>query len=198
MWLQTGLVLLAINLFGKERLSEKFCISYGNPKAKICIYEYFSFICPQCISTFRKDFFPIKKQYIDKGEVLFIFHPDPADLVTIQGMICLSLLSNDHKKIFLETVLPELEDTNEFIACELMKKAVEVLSESKIPSISRLGDEEFIKSSEAFKAAYFFLLQQRFIKGIPTVEINGEIFEDFPDEKFLIKKIEEFKAKDLK
>lgn len=179
------LVLIHIDLFCGERLPMKYCISYGKAEAKVMIVEYFSFGCPQCINLFKEDFLAIREKYCDSGRVCYIFHPDPADILTIQAMMCLSRLSESRKRIFLETILVELENVDNFTGSLFMKKAMEVFHDP-LPDLDKY---EFIKSAEAFKDAFRFLSQPRYIKGVPTVEINGRVYEDFPKREFLEKEI---------
>ncbi len=179
------LLMTTINLFGKEKLPMKYCISYGFEKAEIQITEYFSFGCPQCIQLFKEDFFALKEKYCDSDKILYIFHPDPADILTIQAMICLEKLSNERKKLFLETVLVELEKVDLTVGAKFMQKAMEVF---KIP-IAMLDNHEYIKKTSAFKDAFNYLSQPRFIKGVPSIEVNGEVFDNLPNKKFIEEKI---------
>lgn len=190
------ILLLTSSLFSsKVFLPEDYCVTYGKKEAPIKIIEYFSYLCPQCVRIFKEDFEILKKDYIDEGLVYWIFHPDPSDLITIQGMICCSYLSERRKQIFLEKIFPELLGIGRSIATEFMKKGLEVLADLDMKTISKLNEESFIKETKAFKEAYQFLVQERFIHGVPTIEINGQLYDDFPTRKFIIKKIEEIRGK---
>lgn len=170
-----------------EKLDPKYQIAYGNPKSKIKIVEYFSLSCPKCFDFFENDFRFIREKYLETGEVFWVFHPDPADLLTLQAMVCLEhLLTVERKRLFLETVLKHLKERKNRQGCLIMQTAMEILGHP----LPHLHEMKFLEKTEAFKEAFVFLKQKDAVKAIPVVEINGKICEEYPTKEFLEQEID--------
>ncbi len=168
-----------------EKLDSKYQITYGNPNAHIKIVEYFSMSCTKCFDFFEEDFRPIKDKYIDTGEVFWVFHPDPADLLTLQAMVCLGHLEDRQKPLFFETVLKHIREKKHKHGCIIMQAAMEVLGYP----LPKLAEMDFLEKTAAFKDAFLFLKQEDVVKTIPIVEINGEIQDEYPSRVFLEREI---------
>jgi hypothetical protein len=174
------------SMWAFEKLDPKYQIAYGNPKSKIQIVEYFSLSCPKCFDFFEGDFHFIREKYLDTGEVFWIFHPDPADLLTLQAMVCLEYLpSVERKRLFLETVLKHLRERKNKHGCLIMQATMEVLGHP----LPQLAEMQFLEKTEAFKEAFLFLKQKDVVKAIPQVEINGKLCEEYPTKEFLEQEI---------
>lgn len=119
--------ILSCKLTAFEKLPALYLIQYGSSQAPLRIIQYFSFTCPHCIALFRKQFQQIKEDYIETERISWVFHPVPMDLLTVQGMDCLSKLSEREKKIFLEAILEELFIDQPKLSAQLMEKGMEVL-----------------------------------------------------------------------
>lgn len=171
---------------GFEKLDPKYQIGYGDPNSSIKVVEYFSLSCAKCFEFFQDDFQGIRRKYLDTGEIFWSFHPDPADLLTLQAMVCLENLPNEVKKrLFLETVLKHIQEKKFKHGCLIMQAAMEVLG---IP-LPDLAEIEFLEKTQAFKEAYLFLKQDDVVKTIPMLEINGRIRAEYPSKDFLEKEI---------
>lgn len=168
-----------------EKLDSNYHISYGNPAAETQIIEYFSMSCAKCFEFFENDFSVIKSKYIERGEVFWVFHPDPADLLTLQLMACLEHLQKPQKVLFFEAVLKHLREKKYKHGAIIMQAAMEVLGHP----LPDLGEMEFLEKTDAFKNAFFFLKQEDGITSIPTVEINQVRYESYPTREFLEKEI---------
>lgn len=168
-------------LEGIEKLNPQYTIRYGNEESPIKVVEYFSFQCPHCVKLFKSDFFQIKESFIDVEKIAFEFHPVPIDLPTVQAMVCLSLLEDHQKKLFLEVLLDEAVPEDPELMAKMMMTAMEVFQKTT----PRLDDPEFLRKSKAYQDAYFFLKQEEKILAVPTVEVNGKMFSDIPDYKFI-------------
>lgn len=180
------LVLNSMTAFCMDKLPEKYLVQYGNPKAEIQVTHYFSFNCPHCVTLFREDFESIRKAYIDTDEILWIYHPIPRDVLTIQAMHCLENLDPDQKQIFLEIILEELLVDNPKVSAILMEKVME-LFKKPIPT---LQNKDYLSDVPAFLAAFDFIKQNDTIKAVPSLEINGKLFlEEFPDQHFIEEQI---------
>lgn len=166
-----------------DKLPQQYQVTYGNPKASVHVVEYFSLSCLKCLETFRKDFKTMKENYIDSQKVYWVFHLHPADLLTLQSMICLEKLSPAEKRLFWEVVIETLEKPSQ--GCTIMQTAMEALGYP----ISQLQDLSYIKTTEGFLSAYKYLKQTDVIRELPTLEINGKIYDEFPHRKFIEKQI---------
>ena len=169
-----------------EKLPAKYQIFYGNSDAKVQIVEYFSLSCPKCFEFFTEEFPSIREKYIKTGEIGWAFHPDPADLLTLQAMVCLEQLTPKQKTIFLEALIKNLLEMKRKHGCLLMQGAMEVF-QRPVPELENM---EFLAKTEAFQAAFQFLKQEDVIQSIPTLEINGKICEEYPTAKTVIKLIQ--------
>lgn len=166
-----------------EKLPSQYLVAYGNPQAPIQVTEYFSLSCAKCIENFRKDFKALKERYIDTQKAYWVFHLNPADLLTLQAMVCLENLSLEEKKIFWEVVLDTLENPSD--GCLIMQIAMETMGKP----LSQLKDPSYLQMTSSFKNAYHYLKQPGLVTELPTVEINGKIYDAFPHRQFVEKQL---------
>lgn len=165
-----------------KKLPEKYQVAYGDPNAPIKIVEYFSFQCPHCLSLFRSDFKVIEEAYIDTKKVYWVFHPIPADLVTVQGMVCMENLNGKQKKLFLETLLEGAEASSPQITALIMSKTMEIFA---LP-IPGLQNEDYLQKTNAFFDAFNFLTQEEKVLAVPTIEVDLKLFpKEVPDFDFV-------------
>jgi len=170
-----------------ETLPLKYCINYGVVNARVQVIEYFSFLCPHCITLFKKDFGKILSEYINTGVISFRFHPVPHDLPTLQAMICLEKLDESEKRLFLEAVFEEATPGDSELLSMLMITAMKVFGKP----IPELNDQDFLKSHPIFEEIYNFIKKER-ILAVPTVEVNGRLYaKDLPDYNFIKSLVEE-------
>lgn len=171
--------------FGVEKLDDCYSVSYGNSLAKNRVTSYYSFSCPHCVALFREEFIDLKKQYMDTDKLYFTFHPIPADLLTVQAMVCLENLSDVKKQIFLEALLAEVDLADQEYSAILMKKAMEILGHP----LPELTDRGYLSKTNAFNAAFKFLKQEDCIIEVPTIEVNGILYKKEIPSKDFIKEI---------
>ena len=176
--LQNALIIMGLfsGVNGSATLDPKYIIAYGNPKASIYIVEYFSFCCAACLRTFAEEFEGIRETYINTGRVYWMMHPYPVDLITVQAMVCLEALSDQHRRVFLEAVLLEHDRSPEFGLLKLMTAAMDVLK-VHIPDVT---DATILQSTPAFKAAFIYQQAKSAFSGTPTISINGRWIDAFP------------------
>jgi hypothetical protein len=176
-----------------EKLPSEYLIKYGDSEASTEVIEYFSLSCKDCLRCFVEDFKSIQKEFIDTKKVSWAFHPNPADLLTLQAMVCLERLEEKEKILFLETVIEILyeqelsgikEDNPDPLL--VMKLTMQALGKP----ILNLDELDQIKATKAYSSARFYLKQPDFVRDIPTVEINGKIYDEFPNKKFLKNRLE--------
>ena len=164
-----------------QKLPEDCTISYGDPRAPIHVVEYFSFSCPQCLDLLKNEFPKAREKYIHPGKVYWTFHPDPADLLTLQAMICFKALTSEEKTLLLEETVNHLNPKSlgkgRFLLQEIMKSLGK-------PQPS-LNDLQWIEKTEAFQEAYLYLSQKQVPSDLPTIEVNGRLYKEFPSLKAL-------------
>ena len=167
------------------KLGEQYCITYGNPQAEIQLVEYFSLSCPLCLKLLKQDFPKLKEKYVCSGDVFWVLHPDPADILTLQMMECLGKLSDREKQVFFEGLLSRLSKNPSKKIVYWMQT---ILAEwgRAIPELQELS---FLEKTKTFQDAYKYVQQTNAPKEVPTIEINGEIKETFPSYAFIDKTI---------
>ena len=174
-----------------QKMDSKYQLAFGNSKAPIQVVEYFSLSCEQCIRFFNDDFGVIKSKYLDSNEVSWVFHPDPADLATLQFMVCLDHLEEGQKNMFLNVVM-KMFDEKSVKSSKLPNKYTvilqKILEELKV-SVPNLGEISYLEKTDAFQKAYAFLKQKDVVQTIPTVEINGTLLDEYPSLDLLNKKL---------
>ncbi len=171
----------ASSLMALDKLDSEYQIPCGNEAAPTQVVEYFSLGCGKCMDFIQKEFPSIKANYIDTGEANFIFHPQPADLMTLQLMVCLEQLEASEKLPFLESLAKELLKTGGNQGCKLMQRAMEALNKP----LADLDKIEFLKETRAFQSAYQFIKQKDVVTILPTFEIDGVLLDEYPSEELL-------------
>lgn len=164
-----------------EKLGSTYTVSYGDERAPIHITEYFSFSCPKCLEFIRRDFPTIQSKYIDTGKVYWTFHPDPADILTLQAMVCFERLDNLEKQSLIEKLAGEIRLRSIKKACFKMQEEMNALGKP----IPTLQDLSFLEKAEAFNRAYAYLKQPHVPSELPTVEVNGRLYQEFPSREWI-------------
>ena len=176
------LLTFSCTVFGFENLPDPYLVQYGSPQAPLSVIQYFSFTCPHCVAQFRTQFQQIKERYIDTGKIAWTFHPVPMDLLTVQGMVCLSELPERERKIFLEAILEELSIDQPKLTVQLMQKGMDLLGKP----VTELQEKSYLSESTAFQDAFQFLKQGDELEAVPSVEVNGKfISAQIPDIEFI-------------
>ncbi len=160
-------------LFAMAKLDLTYQVAYGESASEIEVVEYYSLSCPKCLQMFNEDFGALKEKY---PEIRLVFHPDPADLLTLQFMVCLEKLEPDLRPIFFETVLECIYENEGRAGLAILQSAMEAL---KVP-VPDLGKMEFLEKAPAYSAALRFLIQEDVISTVPSYEINGVLFDAAP------------------
>lgn len=173
-------LLISVAAFGFEKLDPKYTPSFGDPNAPVHMTEYFSFGCIKCLRFINRDFPHIKEEFIDTGKVYWTFHPDPADLLTLQLMICLEKFHFGEKGDFF------------LLASQKVAKSPKRTSKWMEETLKFRGNggEEYlslalIEKAPATRAAMDYLKQEDAPTMIPTLEVNGELKEEFPTASFI-------------
>ncbi|MCB1073364.1 MAG: thioredoxin domain-containing protein [Chlamydiia bacterium] len=164
-----------------EKLGSTYTVSYGDQSAPIHMTEYFSFSCPKCLEFIRRDFPTIQSKYIDTGKVFWTFHPDPADILTLQTMVCFELLDNLEKQSLIEKLAGGIRVRSFKKACFMMQEEMNALGKP----IPTLHDLSFLEKTEAFNRAYAYLKQTNVPSELPTIEANGILYQEFPSREWI-------------
>ena len=173
-----------------EKLPSTYTVSYGDQSAPIHMTEYFSFSCPKCLEFIRRDFPTIQSKYINTGKVYWTFHPDPADILTLQTMVCFELLDNLEKQSLIEKLAGEIRLRSIKKACFKMQEEMNALGKP----IPTLHDLSFLEKTEAFNRAYAYLKQTNVPSELPTIEANGILYQEFPSIEWIDKVLIDFQT----
>jgi protein-disulfide isomerase len=163
------------------KIGPEYQITYGKTTAPIHVVEYFSLSCPKCFEIYEADFAYFKTQYIDRDVITWTFHPDPADLLTLQLMVCLEKLPEKKRKLFFETFMDIYLDADQVHGKQILQLTMQAFEEPMFD----LNDIEKLKTTSAYKASVQFLKQNDVLENVPTIEINGTIYDDYPNRKFI-------------
>ena len=81
--------------------AESKALSLGDSNAKIIVKVFSSLTCPHCASFHEKIFPDLKKEYIDKGLVVFEHHSFPLDLAALNAEIIIKCNLESNKSFQL-------------------------------------------------------------------------------------------------
>lgn len=176
-----GWLLFCSSAFAMDKLDERYQVCYGSKEAPVQIVEYLSLSCAKCHELYETEFEGIKRDLIESGEVCWRFHPDPADLPTLQAMACMELLSEEEKRFFWEAILPQIAKWSPKHSAEVMQAAMQQLGKP-LPDLHSM---EFLEKTDAFVSAYQFLTQKDVVTVLPTLEIDGTIYDETPSREFI-------------
>ena len=176
------MVATTLSLGAFEKLPEKYTISLGSIEAKHKIVEYFSLSCPLCLKLLKEDFPGIYTEHIAEKKIHWTFHPDPADLSTLQLMVCLEKLPQTKRWAFfweaVQTVKPNNPSRNTFLLQELAKGFG--------LDAPLLNDIQWLETTYAYKTAYTYLKQGDTPKALPAIEVDGAFHEKaLPNQKLV-------------
>ncbi len=160
-------------LLAMAKLDPVYQVAYGDPDLAREVVEYYSLSCTKCLELFSTDFPKLRDAYPD---VRFVFHPDPADLLTLQAMVCLEKIGEEKRAVFLETVLQCLHENRGRGGLAILQAAMEALG-TPVPDLDKI---EFLEKADAYRAAFRFLIQEDVITAVPSYEIDGKLIDAAP------------------
>ena len=100
-------------------------------------------------------------------------------------MICLETLSQGDKQLLLEETARHLKPHSLGKGCFLLQEIMKGLGKP----LPDLYDLKWIEKTQAFQKAYTYLSQKQVPSDLPTVEINGILYENFPTLSFLSRQL---------
>lgn len=79
-------------------------MTLGNRNAKVVIIEYSSLNCPHCSKFHQEDFNKLKNDFIDKGQVLYVYRDFPLNRVALAGSVLVHCAEKDKYFEFLNSL----------------------------------------------------------------------------------------------
>ncbi len=181
-WALAGLI-AASSLGAFERLDPKYQVRFGEGETEAV--EYFSLSCRKCLEWYQKDFEEIRKEYLDTGRLSWVFHPTPADLPTLQMMVCLDRLKPEERLAFFQAVMESVAEHGPKESCRMMQAAMRALGH-EAPELDKV---EFLSGTAPFQDALEYLKQPDVVAIVPTLEIGGETLDCVPSKTILDEKM---------
>jgi protein-disulfide isomerase len=148
----------------------------GKEDAPVLMVEYASLTCPHCAHFHRDTFDQIKREYVDKGLVRFVFRPFPFDAVAMGGSVLAYCLPENQFYGFLSAV---------FASQDTWAKTSDPLAElRKMARLAGLSEAQMQKCEAKDSPLPTGILRQRVqaekdlgISSTPSFYINGEIVQ---------------------
>jgi hypothetical protein len=153
---------LASLLFGKSTSNPSYTISYGSSKAKYKLINYFDLGCTHCAEFYRHVFPLIKKNFCEKGKVLFIYKPYPIHQETLIFMSCCLVLNPAQKQALFETLM----EINTPVTTDIIRACMKVL---KMPCSA--------PTSDVLQDALYLTSQHNF-ESLPVMFLDGKRLND--------------------
>jgi protein-disulfide isomerase len=149
-------------------------MALGPVDARVTIVEYAAPTCPHC-AAFNRDVFPkIKAEYIDTGEVRYVFREFPLNIKDIAcSMLTRAIAGGDSAKYFaVADIMFNQQD-------RLVEKTAETLKLiGKQAGLSSQAVEDCLKDQalmDKLTADRQFAIDVLKVDGTPTFFINGEM-----------------------
>jgi hypothetical protein len=139
----------------------------------VTLIEYASMTCPHC-ARFTRDVFPLlKANYIDKGQVRYVFREFPLDRIALTASVAGRCLAHDAYLPYIEMMYGEIET---WAAAEDPRAAIKEMARR-----AGMSGEEFDKCVSTEADAQKIMEEQKAavkrycIGGTPTFLMNGKL-----------------------
>ncbi len=148
-------------------------MTLGPDTAKVTIIEYASATCPHCRDFYTEVFVPLKKDYIDSGKVHFVFREYPHNDAALAAFMLARSLPKE--KYF--PMIDVFFTTQDKWTADPLNGLKAIAQQAGVPEeqfMKILKDEKIAKDVLAIrdKGSTFG------VRGIPTIFINGKLWED--------------------
>jgi protein-disulfide isomerase len=147
----------------------------GSSDAPLTFIEYASMTCPHCAALHETVLPKIKEQYIDKGQLRFVFREFPLDQVALAASVLTRCVSKDAYYPFLSMLF--LQQENWARATDIRASLKELssragLNESEFDAClkNKAEAEAIVKTRSEGESMYC-------IGGTPTAVLNGRVLE---------------------
>ena len=149
-------------LFCKPIQKYPYAVFYGSTKAKHKLVNYFDIGCTHCAEFYRHTFPVIKKNFCDKGKLLFIYTPYPIHKETLIYMSCSTRLNSEQKQALFETLM-EIEIP---VTTDVIRECMKVLKTPYLDPTSRVLQDALS------------LTQQKNFDALPVMFFDGKRLRD--------------------
>jgi protein-disulfide isomerase len=154
-------------------------MALGSAAAKVTIIEYASLTCPHCADFNQDEFSKIKAEFIDTGQVRYVFREFPRDIKDAAGsMLARGIAKGDCSKYF--AVIDMLFRQQN----ELVQKTTETLQRiGRFAGLSPQAVQNCISDQallDKLTADRKFAVEVLKIPGTPTFFVNGEMIAGVP------------------
>ena len=150
---------------------------FGSPDAPVTIIEYYSLNCPHC-AVFHRDMFPaLKADFIDTGQVRFVFRDFPLNWAAVEAAILTHCAGRERYFAVQDALFASLRQWSNaestLLAVAEVGESVGVTRAEFKPCVE---DGVLVKQVvESFEFANFeFANKELGVGGTPTFFINGE------------------------
>jgi protein-disulfide isomerase len=144
----------------------------GNPDAPVTIIEYASMTCPHCASFSTETMPKLKSEFIDKGQVRYVFRPFPLDRLALRASLMADCVPGDGYFAVLDKLFATQKDwtqaANPLDALRQIGKDAGI-EESKIDAC--MTDE---KTIDRIAAGYKEAVDVYGVNSTPSFLINGK------------------------
>lgn len=145
-----------------KNIKDIYAVFYGSSKAECKLESYFDIGCAHCAEFYRHIFPIIKKNFCDKGKLLFVYKPYPIHQETLVYMSCCTVLNHMQKQALFETLM-EIENS---VTTDIIYECMKVLKTPRPTLTSRVIREALS------------LTQRRNFKSLPVIFLNGKRLDD--------------------
>lgn len=143
-----------------------YVVTYGSPKAKYVLVNYFDIGCSHCVEFYHNVFPTLKKKFCDTGKVLFVFRPYPIHQETLIFMSCCTALNKGQKQALFETLM----EMDEPVTTDTISECMSVL---KIPSSNLLSKPTACVLQDAL-----VLTEKYSFESLPVMFLNEKLLTD--------------------
>jgi len=144
----------------------------GNPEAPVTIVEYASMTCPHCAAFSAETMPKLKSEFIDKGQVRYVFRPFPLDRLALRASLMADCVPGDGYFELLDKLFATQKEwtqaANPLDALRAMGKEAGI-EESKIDAC--MTDEKVI---DRIAAGYKEAVEVYGVNATPSFLVNGK------------------------
>lgn len=145
---------------------------FGQADAPVTMIEYYSLNCPHC-AAFHKQMFPaLKAQFIDTGQVRFVFRDFPLNWAALEAAVLTQCAGRERYFAVQDALFASLR---QWSSAESTLLAVAEVGESV--GVTRAEFKHCIEAGALQKQvveSFEFAAQELGVEGTPTFFVNGE------------------------
>jgi protein-disulfide isomerase len=149
-------------------------MALGSDKAPVTIIEYASMTCPHCAHFTATTWPVLKRDYVDKGKVRFIFREFPLDPLAAAGFMLARCAANDDKEKYfhmIDTLFAQQRTWAVQKPLEPLKAIAKQAGLSEEQFNTCLANQKLVDGLEAVRSR---AAEKLGVTSTPTFFINGE------------------------